>query len=95
MSSRNILKKDSHAKLSHQVISATKKTEKEQIRLENNTIAFESGAQEPIPNGFYTRVSACDQGNMEGAWDNHDCLDCYENRVQETHEPGAKASYKW
>ena len=88
------LKQCHSAKSPCQVICATRKTEKEQIRLENNTVMFQGG-QEPVPNGFYTKVSACEQGDLEGAWDNHGCAGCFEDKVQETHEPGAQASFKW
>ena len=77
------------------MISASEKTEKGKIKLENNTVTFTSGGKEPLPNGFYTKVSAGKQAEMEGAWDNHEFGGCYQDRVQETHEPGAKASYKW
>lgn len=77
-----------------QVITATDKTDKSQIRMESNVVLCPDTEEEELPDIFFTKISAS-EGSTEGQWDGNDRPECYKNKFQESKEPGAKITFSW
>ena len=78
-----------------QVITATSKTDKGEIRMDDNTVSSPGEHGEQLPRSFFAKVSSTEQGDLDGQWDVRDMPGCFMDKYQESKTPGARITFSW